>query len=269
MFHLNLLPMSRLPDANLPPDDAEDVGADVGEFEEAEEARVMAALWRGGAISDKAMSEELRDKLAADAAAFFAPAGQSAGRIMTSQVATLDEEPAAPVRLQRPPAPSPARSAAWTGWLAAAGLAVGFFVVFAVMQSGRDSQPVTFASLQQSGRETASLKPMTPDNAYARAEAETVWDEATQTGVLRVRNLPTNDATQAQYQLWIVDATLPDGLNRVDGGVFDVTRDGWSEIPITAKVPVGEAAGFAITLERPGGVVVSELGERLLMMTGS
>ena len=43
----------------------------------------------------------------------------------------------------------------------------------------------------------------------------------------------------------------------VDGGVFDVPSTGEVIVPITAKLRVGGATLFAVTVERPGGVVVS------------
>ena len=59
-----------------------------------------------------------------------------------------------------------------------------------------------------------------------------------------------------QYQLWIVDPER--AAQPVDGGVFDV-QAGTREviIPINAKLAVNNPAAFAITLEKPGGVVVS------------
>ena len=44
----------------------------------------------------------------------------------------------------------------------------------------------------------------------------------------------------------------------VDGGVFDVTRNGEVIIPIDAKIAVSNPTAFAITVEKPGGVVVSD-----------
>ncbi len=44
----------------------------------------------------------------------------------------------------------------------------------------------------------------------------------------------------------------------VDGGVFDITGEGEVIVPIDAKLPIGTPAVFAITLEQPGGVVVSD-----------
>ncbi len=65
-----------------------------------------------------------------------------------------------------------------------------------------------------------------------------------------------NDPTQNQYQVWILDPLKYE--QPVDGGVFDVTQtDKPVIIPINPKLPISKAVAFAITLEQPGGVVVS------------
>ena len=72
---------------------------------------------------------------------------------------------------------------------------------------------------------------------------------------MRLVGMPVNDPKVRQYQLWIVD---PDRDARpVDGGVFDVTDAGEVIIPIDAKLAVSDPAAFAITVEKPGGVVKS------------
>jgi len=44
----------------------------------------------------------------------------------------------------------------------------------------------------------------------------------------------------------------------VDGGVFDVPADATEVVvPIHAAIAVGAAQAFAVTVEKPGGVVVS------------
>ena len=74
---------------------------------------------------------------------------------------------------------------------------------------------------------------------------------------MRFTGLAANDPDQLQYQLWIFDAGRDDRYP-VDGGVFDVPV-GADEVvvPIRASLPVGEVALFAVTVEKPGGVVVS------------
>lgn len=95
----------------------------------------------------------------------------------------------------------------------------------------------------------------TADPGGAGATGELVWDPRTQTGYMHFRRLPANDPSQHQYQLWIFDAGRDDRYP-VDGGVFDVRGDEVI-VPIHARLPVGRPVLFAVTVERPGGVVVS------------
>lgn len=85
---------------------------------------------------------------------------------------------------------------------------------------------------------------------------DVVWSDAKQEGYMRFRGLPKNDPTKETYQLWIFE----DGKlepHPKDGGVFDVTADGEVIIPIDAKLAASDPKVFAITIEKPGGVVVS------------
>jgi len=56
--------------------------------------------------------------------------------------------------------------------------------------------------------------------------------------------------------LWIIDPSRDE--KPIDGGVFDITSDIESIVPINAKLAVGQPTVFAITVEKPGGVVVSD-----------
>jgi len=102
----------------------------------------------------------------------------------------------------------------------------------------------------------------TPDPAARGAAGDVVWSPSRQQGYLRIRGLVANDPTLAQYQLWIFDARR-DQAHPVDGGVFDV-RDGEVVIPIRAAVRVFQPTLFAVTVEKPGGVVVSKR-ERIVL----
>jgi hypothetical protein len=96
---------------------------------------------------------------------------------------------------------------------------------------------------------------------------DVVFDPATQEGYLRFRGIPANDPRLAQYQLWIADGARMQP-EPVDGGVFDVpatAANGDVIIPFRAKLTVGAAAAFVVTLEQPGGVVVSRQ-ERVLAL---
>ena len=104
---------------------------------------------------------------------------------------------------------------------------------------------------------------VTEDPAAAGAGGDVLWSTARQAGFMRFRGLPVNDPAVSQYQLWIFDAKQ-DERYPIDGGVFDVTEDGEVVVPIEAKIAVVEPTLFAITIEKPGGVVVSSR-ERLVL----
>jgi len=98
----------------------------------------------------------------------------------------------------------------------------------------------------------------TKDPGGANAAGDVVWNQAEQRGFMRFHGLAKNDPSVMQYQLWIFDKTR-DARYPVDGGVFDI-GDGSGDVivPIHASIPVGEPVLFAVTAEKPGGVVVSK-----------
>lgn len=96
------------------------------------------------------------------------------------------------------------------------------------------------------------------------AEGDVVWSPSQQQGFMRFRGLTINVPTVQQYQLWIFDKNQSD-KTPIDGGVFDITSDQEVIIPIQAKLRVQEAYLFAVTIEKPGGVVVSSR-ERLPLL---
>lgn len=90
------------------------------------------------------------------------------------------------------------------------------------------------------------------DNAVT---GDVVWSNESQQGFMRFVGMPLNDPAKEQYQLWIID---PDrDAEPIDGGVFDIATNGEVVVPINAKLKVLKPAAFAITIEQPGGVVVS------------
>ncbi len=105
----------------------------------------------------------------------------------------------------------------------------------------------------------------TEDPAAADAEGDVVWNQERGEGYLRIRNLEANDPASQQYQLWVFDRDR-DERYPVDGGVFDMPQDGTEAvIPITTPVGVSDAYLFAVTVEPPGGVVVSSR-ERIVLL---
>ena len=83
-----------------------------------------------------------------------------------------------------------------------------------------------------------------------------VWSPSLQEGYMRFRNLPVNDPTKEQYQLWIFDKNQNEATP-IDGGVFDIASTDQAIIPIVSKLVAKDVYLFAITIEKPGGVVVS------------
>jgi anti-sigma-K factor RskA len=167
------------------------------------------------------------------------------------------------LRQSAPRAVSPVRRIPWgalSGWMAAAGLALWLVtsrptpsptVVARTPVTLRDSLLRESTGLVQVGWTP------TADSTAIGATGDLVWHPATQRGVMRFRGLASNTPTQFQYQLWVFDATRDERFP-VDGGVFDIPAGASVvEVPIDVRVPVGAATLFAITVERPGGVVVS------------
>jgi hypothetical protein len=95
------------------------------------------------------------------------------------------------------------------------------------------------------------------DGGAEAPSGDVVWDGRSQRGFLRLHGFVPNEPQSAQYQLWIFDAAR-DERYPVDGGVFDVPQGRDAVIvPMRPSLPVSRAVAFAITVERPGGVVVS------------
>lgn len=160
------------------------------------------------------------------------------------------------------------RSFAWGGWLAAAAMlalwvrgpatpsAVVAVVPSAVASSAAASWVRDSLIAVDSAITRIAWAP-TADSTALGASGDVVWSTRAQRGVMRLIGLKSNEVQRWQYQLWIFDKTR-DQRYPVDGGVFDVPA-GATEVfvPINARVPVGSAVMFAVTVEAPGGVVVS------------
>lgn len=142
---------------------------------------------------------------------------------------------------------------ALSGWLAAAA-AVLFFTLGGDERAEAAADPAA-AALELAQAEDAIVAPW----SVGDLEGDVVWSDAANNGYMRIDGLPVNDPSEAQYQLWIFRGQDPAAeAHPIDGGVFDVPRSGQVVIPIDAKLNVGHAGLFAVTVEEPGGVVVSE-----------
>lgn len=179
--------------------------------------------------------------------------------------------PAPPVSATSAVAPSaPARRsfAVWGGWLAAAAMLALWARGPAKPSAVVEATPTATAASAAASWVRDSLMAVdsaitriawapTADSTALGASGDVVWSTRAQRGVMRLIGLKSNDVKRWQYQLWIFDKTR-DQRYPVDGGVFDVPA-GATEVfvPINARVPVGSAVMFAVTVEAPGGVVVS------------
>lgn len=156
---------------------------------------------------------------------------------------------------------------AWVGWgLAAASL---LFTFFALNQPISSDLTVAEARDLLVASATDLLKvdwSATEDDLVAdqTIAGGVVWSDSADEGYMLFSGLPINDPTQTQYQLWIFDKARS-AEQPVDGGVFDINSDGEVIVPIDPKLLVDEAFLFGITVERPGGVVVSEREHLVLL----
>lgn len=100
-----------------------------------------------------------------------------------------------------------------------------------------------------------------PRPAASQVTGRYVWNEATQEGYMVFENMPINDPSVEQYQLWLVSA---DHEHPVDGGVFDIATNGRVIVPIDPKISATNIAALGITIEKPGGVVVSSREDRMV-----
>ncbi len=144
-----------------------------------------------------------------------------------------------------------------TGWLLAAAAGVALAVVLTRPPAGPALPESRDEFVARVADEIVVPWAPTADPLGTGVSGDVVWSPSEQKGFMRFRGLTVNDASANQYQLWIIDAARA-GEDPVDGGVFDCSSNGEVSVPIDAKLAVGQPAAFAITLEKPGGVVVSK-----------
>jgi hypothetical protein len=223
--------------------------------------RVAAAVTLAGNLADEPMPADLRRRLEAE------------GR----RIVTATGSPVTDIRSRRR-AEAPVQSRPQWLWLAAAASVViailGWWPrlrdtlapepTVPIVTTQEPTIPVEPTPAQK--RETLLAKgpavvqstwSSTADPASQGVAGDVVWDNETQTGYLRFTGLAANDPGTFQYQLWIFDATQ-DERYPIDGGVFNIPA-GQTEviIPIDPKIAVNTPMMFAVTMEKPGGVVVS------------
>jgi len=222
--------------------------SDADQFDETAAALVLA-----GIDEEEPLPSSLRSQLERQADAF----------VPNSPSATVTTLPARPSAV--PPSKLP-----WLAAAACAALAIAGWWPRAEEEAGEiDFLAQASADLDTLARARERLlaqatvmqwnfKP-TDDPAGRSVSGDIVWDAESQVGYMRFRGLPTNNPQEIQYQLWIFDTTRGDQYP-VDGGVFNIpagSSNGEVVVPILAKLPIRNPGLFAVTIEKPGGVVVS------------
>jgi Anti-sigma-K factor rskA len=219
--------------------------------------RAAAAVTLAGSARQSPLPSALAERLAQQAAEHFAS---------TSKVVDIGAARATP---------ADSRARTYGGWLAAAACLVLAIIGW---QRTPPAAPVAVAtppapvvSVEKPAPTPAQERAVllakadslkitlgaTKEPAAAGMTGDVVWDPATQRGFLHFAGLAANDPAVHQYQIWIFDAAR-DKRYPVDGGVFDVPANATEVvIPIRAALMVLKPAAFAVTVEKPGGVVVS------------
>ncbi len=158
----------------------------------------------------------------------------------------------------------------WLGWAFAGFASIALaFSLWANMQKPNEvfvyQEPNALTITEQYDKFMASAKDV-KRTAFANAKndkesyGEIIWSEAEQKGFMKLKGLPVNDTSKEAYQVWIFDENQ-NPKTPIDGGVFDVASSGEVLIPINPKLKFKNPKMFAITAEKPGGVVVSPLSK--------
>jgi anti-sigma-K factor RskA len=190
---------------------------------------------------------ELRAKIAAAAPEHLAAARQTSDATRTTLAGST-----------RPPSGPRLRES--IAWLVAAACLLIAFITWS--DSHKPIKPVpSIAQLRDSLLKQApdAVKlnwTAAGDPSGKGATGDVVWSNAKQEGFLLFKGLAKNDPNVDQYQLWIID---PNQKHPIDGGVFDINSvTGDVIVPIHAQLRVVTPQAFAVTVEKPGGVVVSD-----------
>jgi len=227
--------------------------------DELEIAAAAAMVAQIESVGPEEMPEHMRRSVEANLPA--ANTEPIAGRIDSDRASEVD--PAAPG----------SRLFTSLGWLAAAAAIVVAAIIYATAPGPASSPPPAeqIAALEaKPGTVTWSFVPWESDPGdpgfdSSGVTGRVVWNGEEQEGWMVFEGLAANDPRREQYQLWIVVPEDEQG-NPIDGGVFNVPdSDGPVYIPIDAKLAVENAAAFGVTVEKPGGVVVSDQDRRVVV----
>ncbi len=255
--------------------------------EESERIELAAAALELAFTREEAMPTTLLDNLRVQAAAFNAGRESSSEAMRADGIGSLDSR-VVPMHQAKPELQEMAAvergsgAGSRLGWLlAAAALVLALFgwlprflgldeagtveVVALPTSAAPSSVDERFQRLLAEDPEALRLDwSRTDDPTAAQASGEVLWSASRQEGYMVFDGLEVNDPELFQYQLWIFDRTRDERFP-VDGGVFDIESGSRAVIAIDPRLQVEEAYLFAITVEPPGGVVVSSR-ERLPLL---
>lgn len=241
---------------------ADEAMGQISQADAAELSRLLAeanlsdpeALERAAALADVAMFEE-------DASRGPMPAELAARLVKAADSFCKGRTGAAPVRDEGPYTISVRR------WLAVAAvlvIAVAAALYVTARPSLKDPAAARLAMLSEPGVVKVAWADWAVDGKGPEIPGVTgdvVWSDAEQRGYMRFAGLPANDPSKQQYQLWIIDKTR--GMSqRISGGIFN-GGNGEVVVPIDPGLLVKKAAGFAVTIEQPGGTWVSDMSRRV------
>ena len=211
------------------------------------------------------MPDSLRAKITADAENYFADESSAVKAVKKDETASQDHTRPAHI-VEEPKRPF------WQ-WLTPVFAGVGCIALLASLWINNSRQtgpvvdsspkpPVILTAKEKQEQLIASAKDLvktawTSPTKDKNLAGEVVWSDSKQQGFMRFSGLPVNDKAKETYQLWIFDETQ-DEKTPIDGGVFDIDKGGEVVVPIDAKLRVRNPKMFAVTVEKPGGVVVSK-----------
>lgn len=218
--------------------------------------------------TDEALPLHLQEKIEVAADGYFASQTKS-GRI--SEAAA--KEPTSEISFI--PAKTRSFSWNWLGWAFAAAASVALAVNIWLTRTQPDStiadnprpapiqEEILTPSQQRQRLLESPVQVLTAQLGKGNVKeidnvsGDVVWSDVRQAGYVRVQGLPKNDANKETYQLWIFDESQ-DPKTPIDGGTFNIEADGEVVIPIDARLRAVNPKAFAVTIEKPGGVVVSK-----------
>lgn len=234
-------------------------------------AATVTELALTGISADETLPASLRERLVADAAQHLPATPQ--GSAAQPELKLTGTPAAQPAPASQPePAKFSFTDGRAFGWYVAAAALIALFMVIGQQPQGTSTDNTPPPQLTDAERyekladDDATVaadwgyNPDGGDQRFENAGGQVIFNPDQQTGFMKLTGLPVNDPTKEQYQLWIVDATRSgdETTDRIDGGVFNVNEAGEVIIPIDPKITARKPVVFAITVEQPGGVVVSK-----------